>query len=99
METADFKIERALTFKRASEIRKGKATISNVRFSDDHMGWLCDASIDYLEANTVTFEGDDALQAINHSLFFFSEVILGATEGGWSVWWQEEGDHGCFTKY
>ena len=96
---ANFKIERVLNFRHAGEVRQGKATIGGIRLAPDRKQWLCDVSIDYLGEETVTVQGDDPLDAFNHCLFFLSEVILGGTEHGWSVWWQIEGDHGGFVVY
>lgn len=98
MQETTFSFERVLNFRHDREVRQGKATIGNLRFASDRGLWLCDVYIDYLFRETVTMEGDDALQAFTRCLDFLSDIILGATEQRWSVWWQAEGDHGGFVE-
>jgi hypothetical protein len=99
MEDLDFKFERVLTFRHSEEVRQGKAAIGGMRFLVDRQKWECRVSLDYLLPEPLWPEGADQLEAFRICLFILSETILGATEQGWSVWWQREGDHGGFVDY
>jgi hypothetical protein len=94
MENADFALERTLNFRRAGMLKQGKVTIGGIKFSTDENKWACRVAIDYLWPEPVWLHAEDALEAFRECLLFASDVILGSTEDGWSVWWREEGDHG-----
>ena len=99
MDDLEFQLERVLTFRHAGETRQGRAKIGGMKFLPDRQKWGCQVSMDYLFPEPGWIEGDDKLDAFRLCLFVLSETILGATEEGWCVWWQREGDHGGFVDY
>lgn len=96
MDDFDFKVERTLSFRHSDTVRQGKVSIGGMTFSPEQQKWACRVSVDYLWSEPVWLHGEDALDAFRLCLLFASDLILGSTEKGWTVWWREEGDHGGF---
>jgi hypothetical protein len=99
MKDIEFQMERVLTFKQSGKTRQGKASVGGVKFDPKEGKWTCRVSTDYLWQEPAWVQGEDPLDAFRTCLFVLSELILGNTENGWSVWWKQEGDHGDFMEY
>ena len=84
---------RELSFEINGERRSGKLSIRELSFSPTKQKWECHWSLDYLYPNTVSFTGDDPLQALTRTLDFVASFIRGSELDGHKVHWQYEGDN------
>jgi hypothetical protein len=75
------------------ETRTGKLSIHRITFSQTGQKWECHWSLDHLYPETVSFTGDDPLQALTRTLDFASSFIRGRELDGCKVHWQYEEDH------
>ena len=88
---------RELHFLIHNEPRTGKLSIHRLVFSEAKQKWECHWSLDHLYPDTVSFTGDDPLQALTRTLDFAASFIRGTEKDGFKVYWQEEGDNGGLT--
>ncbi len=85
---------RELHFVIRNEPRIGKLSIHRLVFSKSKQQWECHWSLDHLYPETVSFTGDDPLQALTRTLDFAASFIRGSESDGSKVYWQYEGDNG-----
>jgi len=71
--------------------------VQGLVLSPDHGRWECRWSLDHIYPETVSFRGNDPLQALTTTRDFASNLIRGSEADGLSVRWQKEGDHGGLT--
>ena len=93
MESIPLNLVRELTFEVNGERRTGKMTIRELSFSPNKQKWECHWSLDHLYPETVSFTGDDALEALTRTLDFAASFIRGSISDGHKVYWQYEDDN------
>ena len=84
---------RELQFLIRGESRTGKLSIRSLAFSEEKQQWEFHWSLDHLYPETVSFTGDDPLQALTRTLDFAAGFIRGSEKDGFKVQWQYEGDN------
>ncbi len=85
---------RDLHFVIRNEPRVGKLSIHRLVYSEAKQAWECQWSLDHLYPETVSFTGDDPLEALTRTLDFAASFIRGSERDGFKVYWQYEGDNG-----
>ena len=97
MKEITLNFERELQFTLHGERRTGFLRIEKLLFSPEQGRWECRWSLDHIYPETVSFRGDDPLQALATTLDFASSLIRGSELDGAGIFWQYEGDHGGLT--
>ena len=86
-------LTRELKFEIGGKALEGKLSIRSLNFNTDKNKWECRWSLDHLYPDSVSFAGDDPLEALVRTLKFASEFIRGSNEDGHRVFWRYEGDN------
>jgi len=89
--------ERELHFILHGQPRTGYLRVTKLVLSPDHGRWECRWSLDHIYPETVSFRGDDPLQALTTTLDFAASLVRGSEVDGATIFWQRDGDHAGLT--
>ena len=97
MSKIELNISRDFVLLTNGKSQSGKLCLNSLELVEGQGKWVCRWSFDPLYTETVSFTGDDPLQALTRTLDFASSFIRECESDGIKLLWKVDGDQGGLT--